>query len=77
MKNLIKHTTLALAASGFAFAAVPAAAVDFNTPGYSAAPQEDGWDRNRRDRYRDRDDRRIRAERGFRQASLASLISKS
>jgi hypothetical protein len=54
MKTLITRTALALAASGMAVSAVPAAAVDFNTPGYNAAPAEDGWERNRRDRYRDR-----------------------
>lgn len=60
MKNLIKTAALAFAASGIAVSAVPAAAADFghnaNIPGYSAAPSEDGWDRDRRDR--DRWDRR-------------------
>ena len=63
MKTIITRTALALAASGMAVGAVPAAAVDFHAPGYNAAPAEDGWDRNRRDRHRDRyrdryDDRR-------------------
>ena len=59
MKTIITKTALALAASGMAVIAVPAAAVDFHAPGYSAAPAEDGWNRHRRDRYRDRyDDRR-------------------
>ena len=61
MKNIITTTALALAASGLAVTAVPASAVDFTTPGYSAAPAEDGWNRDRRDRWRDRyDDRRDR-----------------
>ena len=61
MKNIITKTALAFAASGMAVVAAPASAVDFNTPGYSAAPAEDGWNRDRRDRYRDRyDDRRDR-----------------
>jgi hypothetical protein len=54
MKTIITRTALALAASGMAVGAVPAAAVDFNAPGYSAAPAEHGWERNRRDRNRDR-----------------------
>ena len=59
MKTIITKTALALAASGMAVIAVPAAAVDFHAPGYSASPAEDGWNRHRRDRYRDRyDDRR-------------------
>ena len=61
MKNIITTPALALAASGLAVTAVPASAVDFTTPGYSAAPAEDGWNRDRRDRWRDRyDDRRDR-----------------
>lgn len=53
MKNLIKHSALALAATGVALTAAPAAAVDFHrAPGYQAAPAEDSWDRHRRDRYR-------------------------
>jgi hypothetical protein len=57
MKNLITKTALALAASGMAVSAVPAMAVDFHAPGYHSAPSEDGWNRHRRDRYRDRYDR--------------------
>jgi len=57
MTNLITKAALALAASGMAVIAVPALAVDLNTPGYSAAPAEDGWNRDRRDRWRDRYDR--------------------
>ncbi|HLV08487.1 MAG TPA: glycine zipper 2TM domain-containing protein [Croceibacterium sp.] len=53
MKTLITKTALALVASGLAVTALPAAALDFNTAGYSAAPVEDTWERNR-DRYRDR-----------------------
>ena len=63
MKNLIKVTALALAASGMAATAVPAAAADFGHAGYGygAAPTADTWnDRDdRRDYRRDRrDDRR-------------------
>lgn len=57
MKTIINKTALALAASGMAVGAVPAAAADFHAPGYHAAPTEDGWNRHRdryRDRYRDR-----------------------
>ena len=64
MKSLFKNTALALAASGLAATAVPAAAVDFghHSTGYSAAPDEDSWNRDRRDRrdrrnYRGYDDR--------------------
>jgi uncharacterized protein YcfJ len=57
MKTIITKTALALAASGMAVSAVPAAAADFHAPGYSAAPVEDSWNRDRRDRYRDRYDR--------------------
>ena len=53
MKTIITRTALALAASGMAVSAVPAAAVDFHAPGYTAAPAEDGWNRHRRDRNRD------------------------
>ena len=55
MKMLIKNATLALAASGMALTALPASAADFHAPGYNAAQLEDRWNRNRRDRYRDRD----------------------
>lgn len=56
MKNLLKTSVLALAATGAALTAVPASAADFHRSGYHAAPVEDSWDRhNRRDRYRDRD----------------------
>jgi len=51
MKNLIKTTALALAASGMAAAALPAAAADFGQHGYRAAPSEDGWNKHRRDRW--------------------------
>jgi hypothetical protein len=54
MKTIITRTALALAASGMAVTALPAAAADFHAPGYHAAPVEDGWNRHRRDRYRDR-----------------------
>ena len=59
MKTIFTKTALALAASGLAVSAVPAAAADFHAPGYHAAPSEDGWNRHRRDRdrYRDRYDR--------------------
>jgi hypothetical protein len=65
MKTLITKTALALAASGMAVSAVPAMAADFHTPGYHAAPVEDGWN-DRRDRYRDRNrDRYDRRDRGY------------
>jgi hypothetical protein len=54
MKNIITRAALALAASGMAATALPAAAADFHRDGYRAAPVEDGWNRDRRDRYRDR-----------------------
>jgi hypothetical protein len=54
MKTIITRTALALAASGMAVTAVPATALDFHSSGYSAAPVEDSWNRDRRDRYRDR-----------------------
>lgn len=57
MKTLITRTALALAASGMAVSAVPATAIDFQPQGYHAAPSEDGWNRHRRDRHRDRYDR--------------------
>jgi hypothetical protein len=49
MQNLIKTTALALAASGMAATAVPAAAADFGDHGYSAAPAQEGWNKHRRD----------------------------
>jgi len=60
MKTLFKNSALALAAAGIAASAAPAAAVEFHTatPGYHAVSQEDGWDRNRRDRRYDRRDSR-------------------
>ena len=64
MKTIITKTALALAASGMAVTAVPASAVDFHAPGYNAAPVEDGWNRNRRDRYRDRYDDRGYSQQG-------------
>lgn len=57
MKTLITRTALALAASGMAVSAVPAMAIVFQPQGYHAAPSEDGWNRHRRDRHRDRYDR--------------------
>ena len=61
MKNILKNTALALAASGLAVVAVPASAADFGHHGYQAAPHEDGWNKHRnRDRY-DRD----RSRRGY------------
>ena len=55
MKNILKNTALALAASGLAATAIPAAAADFGHGGYHAAPHEDSWNKHRnRDRY-DRD----------------------
>jgi Ni/Co efflux regulator RcnB len=56
MKTLIKTTALALAASGMAATALPAAAHDFQHAGYNAAPQHDNWNRHRnRDRHRGND----------------------
>jgi len=65
MKTIITRTALALAASGLAVTAVPASAVEFHNSGYNAAPAEDGWNRDRRDRYRDRYDRYDRRDRGY------------
>lgn len=48
MKTLIKRTALALAASGMAMTAVPAAAADIHSRGYSAAPSHDDWNRHGR-----------------------------
>ena len=48
MKNMINRTALALAASGLALTAAPAAAADFGAPGYHSAKLEDSWDRNKR-----------------------------
>ena len=62
MINLIKSTALALAASGLAVTAIPAAAASFGHEhsSYRAAPAADTWnDRDdRRDRRYDRRDRR-------------------
>jgi hypothetical protein len=69
MKNLIKTTALALAASGMAATAVPAAAADFGHHGYRAAPTEDGWNKHRRDDRRW--DRRGRDDRYYRQSAYA------
>jgi hypothetical protein len=53
MKTIIKSTALALAASGMAMTAVPAAAADFHHSGYSEGHSQDSWNRHRnRDRYR-------------------------
>lgn len=52
MKTLFKNSALALAASGMALTAVPASAVEMPARGYHAAPQEDGWNHDRRDRDR-------------------------
>jgi hypothetical protein len=46
MKTLIKSTALALAASGMAMTALPAAAADFHGPSYNAAPAHDVWNRH-------------------------------
>jgi hypothetical protein len=62
MKTLITRIALALAASGMAVGAAPAMAADLHTPGYHAAPSEDGWNRHGRDRHRDRYDR---GDRGY------------
>ena len=56
MKTLLKTSALALAATGMAASAVPAAAADFHSSGYRSAPVEDSWNQYR-DRYRDRYDR--------------------
>jgi hypothetical protein len=59
MKNLIKTSAMALAATGVALTAVPAAAADFHrSSGYHAAPVEDTWNRHRRHDYRQRDNYR-------------------
>ena len=61
MKSPIKNLSLALAASGLALTAVPAAAADFGIPGHRvAAAQPDTWERSRSHRnHRSRDyDRR-------------------
>ena len=64
MKTIITRTALALAASGLAVGAVPAAAVDFQAPGYSAAPSADGWNRHR-NRYRQRYDDRNYSQQAY------------
>ena len=48
MKTLIKSTALALAASGMAMTALPAAAADFHARGYNAAPAQEVWNRHGR-----------------------------
>jgi hypothetical protein len=60
MKSPIQHLSLALAASGLALTAVPAAAADFGIPGHRvAAAEPDTWERNRSRHHRGRDyDRR-------------------
>lgn len=63
MKNLIKITALAFAASGLAATAVPASAADFAVPAYhSAAPVTDTWNNHdrRERRWERRQDRRER-----------------
>ena len=62
MKNLIKITALALAATGLSAGALPAAAADFGhfNSGYSVVPAVDSWDRDRRDRWDRRSERRDR-----------------
>ena len=65
MKNIITKTALALAASGMAVSAAPASAVDFRASGYDAAPSEDGWNRDRRDRNRYRDYDRGYSQQGY------------
>ena len=62
MKTLLKTSALALAATGMAASAVPAAAADFHSSGYRSAPVEDSWNQYR-DRYRDRYDRGDRGDR--------------
>ena len=66
MKNPIQLISLALAASAVALPAVPAAAADFQIPGYHpSAVQTDTWERHRSDR-RGRDyDRRYQGRYGY------------
>lgn len=75
MINLIKTTALALAASGLAAAAIPAAAADFgqHSSGYSAAPAQDGWNRDRRDR-RDRWSRQRNDDRYYSRSSYGEPV---
>lgn len=48
MKSLTKTLSLALAATGLAFTAVPASAADFGAPGYRPhAAQPDTWNKHR------------------------------
>jgi hypothetical protein len=55
MKNLIKTTALALAASGITVAAAPVSAAEFASHGsYAAAASADTYEWRDRDRYRDR-----------------------
>lgn len=90
MKNLFKSTALALAASGLAAVAVPAAAADFGhaSSGYSVAPAEDEWnqyrqyrnDRNdRNSRWERRNDRRDRAHqnRNYNRAYYGEPVSRN
>jgi hypothetical protein len=60
MNNPIKTISLALAASGLALTAVPAAAADFGIPGHRvSAAEPDTWERSRNRHHRGRDyDRR-------------------
>ena len=62
MKTLLKTSALALAATGMAASAVPAAAADCHSSGYRSATVEDSWNQYR-DRYRDRYDRGDRGDR--------------
>lgn len=65
MKTLFKHSALALAAGGLALTAAPASAVEFQSHGYHAAPQDEAWDRDRRDRDRRYDRYRGDRHRGY------------
>lgn len=62
MRNLIKTTAIALAATGMAATAVPAAAANLGVPAahHAAAVSADHWDNGNRGHYQryDRDDRR-------------------
>ena len=53
MTRIISTVSLALAASGLALAALPAAAADFGAPGHRpAAAQSDTWSKHRGRQYR-------------------------